>query len=85
MARRGRAKHAIAPSRYNDPSDRKVFAKDGGHVHDPVSFVVCPSGNPAAVLHVTILAQVAVKPVHVSGKRDCITIKCFARSIMRGF
>ena len=45
-------------------------------------FVVCPSGNPA-VLHVAILAQVAVKPVHVSGKRDCITTKWLPRSIMR--
>ena len=36
------------------------------------------------VLHATILAQVAVKPIHVSGKRNCITIKWFPRSIMRG-
>ena len=84
MAGRGRAKHAIAPSLDNDPSDRKVFGKDNGNVHEPVICFVCPSGNPA-VLHVVILGQVAVKPVHVSGKRDCITIKCFARSIMRGF
>ena len=82
MARRGRAKHAIAPSRYNDPTDRKAFAKDGGHVHDPVIFVFARPETP--VLHVAILVQVAVKPAHVSGKRDCITIKWLPRSILRG-
>ena len=46
MARRGRAKHAIAPSLDNDPSDRKVFAKDGGHVHDPVIFVFARPETP---------------------------------------
>ena len=40
--------------------------------------------KPRAVFHVDILAQVAVKPVHVSGKRDCITVKWLPRSILRG-
>ena len=43
---RRRAKHAIAPSLDNDPSDRKVFGKDGGHVHDPVCFFSLPVRKP---------------------------------------
>ena len=38
--------HAIAPSLDNDPSDRKVFGKDGGHVHDPIFFVFARPETP---------------------------------------
>jgi len=44
------------------PVTEKLFEKEGEHAHDPVFLFVCPSGNPA-VFDVTILAQVAVKPI----------------------
>jgi hypothetical protein len=65
------------------PVTEKLFEKEGEHAHDPVFFFCLPIRKPRAVFDVTILAQVAVKPIHVSGKRDCIIIKWFPRSIMR--